>query len=174
MSVWITCLIVKAIALSPPAIPMCGVPSEYTYFSRVLFPGRCLGLVCDAPSAPLIDEVGSVLDREVDFPLAGYAGPGFHTWPSGHIPQDTASKPLFRIRPPAKKDVRRGVRRRRCSRVRWPRFPQLAFGPHPSRQWLRNRFFASGRLPKKTFGEAFGAATGVSDPRLQTIRIRNN
>ena len=27
---------------------------------------------------------------------------------------------------------------------------------------------------KKTFGEAFGAATGVSDPRLQKIRIRNN
>ena len=27
---------------------------------------------------------------------------------------------------------------------------------------------------KKTFGEAFGAATGVSDARLQKIRIRNN
>ena len=27
---------------------------------------------------------------------------------------------------------------------------------------------------KKTFGETFGAATGVSDPRLQKIRIRNN
>ena len=27
---------------------------------------------------------------------------------------------------------------------------------------------------KKTFGEAFGAATGVSDPRLQKIPIRNN
>ena len=27
---------------------------------------------------------------------------------------------------------------------------------------------------KKTFGEAFGAATGVSDPRLQKTRIRNN
>ena len=60
--------------------------------------------------------------------VAGYAGPGFHNWPSGHIPQDTAAKPLLRIRPPA----------------------------------------------KKTFGEAFGAATGVSDPRLQKIRIRNN
>ena len=27
---------------------------------------------------------------------------------------------------------------------------------------------------KKTFGETFGAATGVSDPRLQKLRIRNN
>ena len=59
--------------------------------------------------------------------VAGVAGPGFHNWPSGHIPQDTAPNPLLRIRSPA----------------------------------------------KKTFGEAFGAATGVSDPRLQKIRIRN-
>jgi hypothetical protein len=59
--------------------------------------------------------------------VAGYAGPGFHTWPQGHIPQDTAPNPLLRIRPHA----------------------------------------------KKTFGETFGAATGVSDPRLQKIRIRN-
>ena len=35
--------------------------------------------------------------------VAGYAGPGFHTWTSGHIPQDTAPKPLLRIRSPAKK-----------------------------------------------------------------------
>ena len=34
-----------------------------------------------APSAPLTDGVGSVLNREVYFPLAGYAGPGFHNWP---------------------------------------------------------------------------------------------
>ena len=50
--------------------------------------------------------------------VAGVAGPGFHTWPAGHILRDTAPKPLLRIRSPA----------------------------------------------KKTFGEAFGAATGVSDP----------
>ena len=56
--------------------------------------------------------------------VAGDVGPGFHNWPSGHIPQDTAPNPLLRI-----------------------------------------RFHA-----KKTFGEAFGAATGVSDPRLQKIR----
>jgi hypothetical protein len=60
--------------------------------------------------------------------VAGYAGPGFHNWPSGHIPQDTAPKPLLRIR----------------------------------------------STVKKTFGAAFGAATGVSDPRLQKNRIRND
>ena len=57
-------------------------------------------------------------------PVAGVAGPGFHTWPPGHIPQGTAPKPLLRIRSHAKK--------------------------------------------------TFGAATGVSDPRLQKIRIRND
>jgi hypothetical protein len=56
--------------------------------------------------------------------VAGYDGPGFHNWPSGHIPQDTVPNPLLRIRSTA----------------------------------------------KKTFGEAFGAATGVSDPRLQKNR----
>ena len=50
--------------------------------------------------------------------VAGYAGPGFHNWPPGHIPQDTAPNPLLRSRPHA----------------------------------------------RKAFGEAFGAATGVSDP----------
>ena len=28
--------------------------------------------------------------------------------------------------------------------------------------------------PNKTFGETFGAATGVSDPRLQKFRIRTH
>ena len=32
--------------------------------------------------------------------VAGYAGSGFHTWPSGHIPQDTDPNPLLRIRSP--------------------------------------------------------------------------
>ena len=56
--------------------------------------------------------------------VAGYVGPGFHNWPSGHIPQDTAPNPLLRIRPHAKK--------------------------------------------------TFGAATGVSDPRLQKTQTRNH
>jgi hypothetical protein len=100
---------------------LCGVPSEREECCRVGSQGLHPGLVCDAPSAPLTDGVGSVLDREVYFSLAGYAGPGFHTWPQSHIPQDTAPKPLLRSRSPA----------------------------------------------KNSFGEAFGAATGVSDPRLQ-------
>ena len=56
--------------------------------------------------------------------VAGYDGPGFHNWPSGHIPQDTAPNPLLRGRSPAQK--------------------------------------------------TFGAATGVSDPRLQKIRINGD
>jgi hypothetical protein len=44
--------------------------------------------------------------------VAGYAGPGFHTWPSSHIPQDPDLKPFLCIRPHTKKDVRRGVGRR--------------------------------------------------------------
>ena len=60
--------------------------------------------------------------------VAGYAGPGFHNWPSGHIPQDNGSETA---------------------------------SSHP--------------VPcQKAFGEAFGAATGVSDPRLQKTRIQNN
>jgi hypothetical protein len=35
-----------------------------------------------------------------------------------------------------------------AGRVRRPQFPHLAFGPHPSRQWLRIPFFASGHMPK--------------------------
>ena len=83
------------------------------------------GLVGDAPSWPLTDGVGSVLDREVYFPLAGYAGPGFHTWPG-------------------------------------------------SADVLVGEYETDDSHPKKTFGEAFGAATGVSDPRLQKTPIRNN
>jgi hypothetical protein len=50
--------------------------------------------------------------------------------------------------PATKKDTLARRRRRHCSRVRWPRFSSLACGPHPSRQWLRNRFFAAGPLLK--------------------------
>jgi hypothetical protein len=53
--------------------------------------------------------------------VAGYVGPGFHTWPAGHIHQDADPKQPRR-RPS-----------RHCSRVRWSRFPHLALRPHPSR-----------------------------------------
>ena len=81
-------------------------------FSRMWFPGLHHRLVCDALSAPLTDGVGSVLDWEVYFPLAGYAGPGFHNLPSGHIPQDNGSETASSHPAPWQKDVRRGVRRR--------------------------------------------------------------
>ena len=38
--------------------------------------------------------------------VAGYVGPGFHNWPPGHIPQDTDTKPLLRIRPSASAKTR--------------------------------------------------------------------
>ena len=34
--------------------------------------------------------------------VAGYAGPGFHNWPRGRIPQDADGKEAVRIRSPAK------------------------------------------------------------------------
>jgi hypothetical protein len=45
--------------------------------------------------------------------VAGHVGPGFHTWPSGHISQNTDPKLLLRIRSPAQKNrsARRSVRR---------------------------------------------------------------
>ena len=63
-----------------------------------------------------------------------------------------------------------------CSRVRWPRFPHLALRPHPSNA-VHERTFSNpvpSPVLKKSFGETFGAATGVSEPRLQKILIRNN
>ena len=44
--------------------------------------------------------------------VAGYAGPGFYNWPSGHIPQDNGSETASSHPAPWQKDVRRGVRRR--------------------------------------------------------------
>jgi hypothetical protein len=43
--------------------------------------------------------------------VAGYAGPGFHNWPAGHIPQDNGSESASSQPAPYQKDVRRGVRR---------------------------------------------------------------
>ena len=44
--------------------------------------------------------------------VAGYAGPGFHNWPSGHIPQNNGSESASSQPAPCKKDVRPDVRRR--------------------------------------------------------------
>ena len=107
-----------------------------------------------------------MLGREVYFPLAGYAGTGFHTWPPSHIPQDNGSASASSQPAPCQKDVRRGVRRRHCSRVRWPRFPQLAFGPHPSRPRLRIRFFASGHMLKRRSAPR-PAPTSAAQPRAR-------
>ena len=90
--------------------------------------------------------------------VAGDAGPGFHTWPPGHILQTTDTNPLIRIPAPgltgcgarashtqtdspfewrssisnpAKKPPTRR-QSRHCSWGRWPRFSHLAPRPHPS------------------------------------------
>ena len=100
-----------------------------------------------------------MLDWEVDFPLAGYAGPVSTLGPGALTSSSASTKPLLRIRPHAKKTfgaatvagyVGPGFHN-------WPQshIPQDT-NPKPL---LRIRSRA-----KKTFGEAFGAATGVSDP----------
>jgi hypothetical protein len=114
-----------------------------------------------------------VLDREVYFPLAGYAGPGFHNWLSGHIAQDTAPKPLLRIRPPAKKTFGEAFGAATVAGSAGPGFHTWPSG-HIAQDTAPKPLLRIRPHTKKTFGEAFGAATGVSDPRLQKIRIRNN
>ena len=128
-------------------------------------------LVCDAPSAPLTDGVGSVLDREVNCPLAGYAGPGFHNWPgSADVlvgEYETGDSH------PKKKTFGETFGAATVAGYVGPGFHNWPSGHIPQdtapKPLLRIRSPA-----KKTFGEAFGAATGVSDPRLQKIRIRND
>jgi hypothetical protein len=44
--------------------------------------------------------------------VAGYAGPSFHNWPPGHIPQHNGSESAFTQPVHDSKIVRRGVRRR--------------------------------------------------------------
>ena len=128
---------------TPPFL--CGVPSEHTYALGCSSQG-------DAPSAPLTDGVGSVLDREVYFPLAGYAGPGFHTWPSGHFPHDPDPKRL------------RGGQAATVAGYAGPGFHNWPSGhiPQATDPKPRPRI----RSPtQKTFGETFGearAATVVS------------
>jgi hypothetical protein len=62
--------------------------------------------------------------------VAGYVGPGFHTWPGS---ADVLVGEYETGDSHPKKHVRRGVRRRHCSRGRWARFPHLALRPHPSK-----------------------------------------
>ena len=121
--------------------------------------------------------------------VAGYVGPGFHIWPSGHIPQDMAPKPMIRIRPHAKKTF--GEAFGAATGVSDPRLQKLrirngcaggdaatvagyvgpAFYTWPSGHILQDTapkpLLRIRPHAKKTFGEVFGAATGVSDPRLQ-------
>ena len=85
-------------------------------------------------------------------------------------------------------DKKQGRRRpsRHCSWGRWPRFSQLAFGPHPSRHGYE--CIDSSPAPafsKKTFGEARAATieSGIFSPtgrfrgqrpQLQKIQIQNH
>jgi hypothetical protein len=86
--------------------------------------------------------------------VAGDAGPGFHTWPPGHILQDTDSKPLIRIRFPANKIVRRNVRRRdrgqrpQLQKKPWPlsHILQTPDTNPPTRR--RSRHCSRGRWPR--------------------------
>ena len=74
-------------------------------------------------------------------------------------------------RPTATKDPNTKQRRRRpsrhCSRVRRPRFPHLAFGPHPSRQWLRNRFSADGPIPNRRSERRSAPRPGSATPATE-------
>ena len=101
-------------------------------FFRVDSQGLHPGLVCDAPSGHGVRNRVRAWDWErIDVEaeryrarhktfgeafgaatVAGYAGPGFHNWPSGHIAQDNGSETAFSHPVPCQKDVRIGVRRR--------------------------------------------------------------
>ena len=85
--------------------------------------------------------------------------------------RDRGQRPTATKNPDTNPSTRRPSRR--CSRVRWPRLSHLAVRPHPSRHGYET-VFSHPVLRQKTFGETFGAATGVSDPRLQKFRIRNH
>jgi hypothetical protein len=66
---------------------------------------------------------------------------------------------------------------RRCSRVRWPRFPHLAVRPHPSRQWLRNRFYTSSprlkiRSERRSVPRPGSATHGYRRPAYETATRR--
>ena len=90
--------------------------------------------------------------------------------PRGQRPQlrkDHAAHATSRQTPDTKPP--RGRPSRPSRRVRWPRFPHVALRPHPSKHGSETASTIRASA-KKTFG----AATGVSDPRLQKIQIQNN
>ena len=124
--------------------------------------------------------------------VAGYAGPGFHNWPPGHILQDTDPNPLLRSRSPAQKTfgAATGVSDPRLQKTRirnngtggnaatvagdaGPGFHNWPPG-HIPQDTDTNPLLRCRSPAKKAFGETFGAATAVSDPRLQKTQIRNN
>ena len=129
------------------------------------------GAPCESPGIALVLGRKTMASprREVNFSLVGSAGPGFHTWPSGHIPQDTAAKLLFRIRPPAKKTFGEAFGAATVAGSAGPGFHTWPSG-HISQDTAAKPLLRIRPPGKKTFGEAFGAATGVSDPRLQKSR----
>jgi hypothetical protein len=120
--------------------------------------------------------------------VAGYGGPGFHTWPTGHILQDTETNALLRSRAPAQKtfgaatgvsDPRRqkilirnagaGGKAATVAGYVGPGFHTWPTG-HILQDTETKPLLRSRARAQKTFG----AATGVSDPRLQKILIRND
>ena len=131
--------------------------------------------------------------------VAGYVGPGFHTWPPGHIPQNTDPKPLPRIRASATAQRSFGDTFGAATGVSDPRLQQIRIRNHHAggnaatvAGYVGPGFhnWPPGHIPQdtdtkpllrirpavsaqNTFGEAFGAATGVSDPRLQKTQTRN-
>jgi hypothetical protein len=131
--------------------------------------------------------------------VAGDVGPGFHTWPPGHIPQNTDTNPLPRSRPsaPAQKDVRRDVRRRdRGQRPQLQKTPASRIRNHHAGGQAATvagdvgpgfHTWPPGHIPQntdpnplprsrastpaqKSSGETFGAATGVSAPSYRRNR----
>jgi hypothetical protein len=68
--------------------------------------------------------------------VAGYAGPGFHNWPPGHIPQDNGSESASPHPVPYQKDVRRRDRGQRPTATKEPH-PSPLFSPLILIIWMR-------------------------------------
>jgi hypothetical protein len=120
--------------------------------------------------------------------VAGDAGPGFHTWPPAHILQNPDSNPLIRI---PKKSF--GETFGAATGVSAPSYKRTT-KPHPNpptggdaatvatdagpgfHTWPPAHILQNPdsnpliRIPKKSFGETFGAATGVSAPSYRKTK----